>query len=88
MKLKAILMVMLLLLTGVVSATQIDINSASADVIAKNLKGVGPSKAAAIVEFRKANGPFRKIEELTQIKGIGTKTINANRENIRFASDK
>jgi len=84
---KAILLVILFSFAGIVPAAQIDINTASAELIAKNLKGIGPSKAAAIVEFREANGPFKKVTDLSQVKGIGQKTLDANKENIRFVSD-
>ena len=84
---KVVLLTLLLLMCSVVSAAQIDINSASAEVIAKNLKGIGPSKAAAIVRFRDANGPYEKIADLSRVKGVGKKTLDANKENIRFASD-
>lgn len=87
MVLKSILFVILLSFAGFVSAAQIDINSANAETIAKNLKGIGPSKAAAIVRFRDENGPFQKHEDLVQVKGVGKKTVDANKENIRFASD-
>ena len=84
---KAIVLVIAFSLVGIVSAAQIDINTASAELIAKNLMGIGPSKAAAIVKFREANGPYEKITDLSQVKGIGKKTLDANKENIRFVSD-
>lgn len=87
MVLKTILLVILLSFGGIVSAAQIDINTADAELIAKNLKGIGPSKAAAIVKYRDANGPYEKIMDLSQVKGIGKKTLDANKENIRFVSD-
>jgi competence protein ComEA len=52
----------------------IDLNSASETDIA-TLPGIGPSKARAIVEYRAANGPFRAVEDLDDIPGIGTATI-------------
>ena len=39
------------------------------------LKGIGPAKAKAIVEDRKANGPFKSPEDLKRVKGIGDKTF-------------
>ena len=39
------------------------------------LPGVGPSKARAIAEFRKANGPFESVEQLLQVKGIGERAL-------------
>ena len=77
-----------LLLAAFVSITAIagpvDINTADAETISAELRGVGISKAIAIVEFRKANGPFKSVDELAQVKGIGERTIEINRANIRL----
>jgi len=54
------------------------LNSADAKEIAKKLKGIGMKKAVAIVEYRKAHGGFKTIEELASVKGIGVKTIAIN----------
>ena len=65
-------------------AGPVDINTADAETISAELQGVGISKAIAIVEFRKANGPFKSVDDLTQVKGIGERTIEMNRANIRL----
>ena len=59
----------------------VDINSADAATL-QTLDGVGPSKAQAIVEYRKAHGPFKSVDELGEVKGIGDKTLEANRSKI------
>lgn len=66
-------------------ATQeaVNINTADAQALTK-LKGIGPKKADAIVAFRKANGAFKTVDQLADVKGIGAKTIEANRKNIRI----
>jgi len=66
------------------SAFSVNVNTASADEIAANLKGVGENKAAAIVVYREANGPFKSLKGLTQVKGIGAATIDKNREEIEL----
>ena len=68
-------------------AATININTASAKQISTALKGVGPKKAEAIVQYRKAHGPFKSLHELQSVKGIGPKTAAANKALIRF-SDK
>jgi len=73
---------------GVVYAAPVNINSASAEKIAKSLKGIGPGKAAAIVQFRNENGPFRSIADLKFVKGIGDKTIEVNKNDIIILSTK
>jgi competence protein ComEA len=42
------------------------------------MKGVGLKTATAIVAYRQANGPFESIDELTEVKGIGTATLRKN----------
>lgn len=67
------------------AATPVNVNKADADTIAQALDGVGPSKAAAIVAWRETHGPFKNVDELSQIKGIGAATLERNREAILLA---
>ncbi len=60
----------------------VSINKANAKELAEKLNGVGQKKAQAIVEWRKENGKFKSIDQLAEVKGIGTKTIDKNRSNI------
>ena len=56
----------------------VNINRASAARIAAAMKGVGLKTASAIVAYRQANGPFKSIDELAEIKGIGMATLRKN----------
>lgn len=56
----------------------IKVNQATQEDMMK-LKGIGPSKAQAIIDYREENGPFQHVEDLLQVTGIGEKTL----ENIR-----
>jgi competence protein ComEA len=69
---------------AVVWAGPVDINTADAATIAKELKGIGLSRAQAIVDYREKNGAFKSIDDLRKIKGVGDKTLELNRPNIRF----
>ena len=57
----------------------VNINTASAEDLAENLKGVGQSKAELIVQYRNANGAFTHVDELVYVKGIGISTVDKNR---------
>jgi len=62
------------------AADTVNVNTASAEEIAQGLKGVGLAKAEAIVRYRDANGKFAHIDELINVKGIGMRTVDINRE--------
>jgi len=57
-------------------AAPVNINQATATEIAAALKGIGETKAEAIVEYRKLNGEFISAEQLTEVKGIGEKMVS------------
>ena len=60
---------------------KININTASAEEL-ENLKQIGPNYAARIIEYREKNGPFEKPEDIINVKGIGPKTFELNKEKI------
>lgn len=73
---KKLLYILVALLAAVQLAfAAIDINTASESDLDK-LPGVGPAKAKAIVEDRQKNGPFKSVEDLKRVKGIGDKTFD------------
>ena len=65
-------------------ADPVNINTADAETISAELKGVGMSKAQAIVAYRTNHGPFKTYDDLTLVKGIGARTVEINRANILF----
>ncbi|WP_019720543.1 helix-hairpin-helix domain-containing protein [Heyndrickxia coagulans] len=56
------------------AAAQVNINTADQTQL-ETLPGIGPSKAAAIIEYREKNGPFQKPEDLKNVSGIGDQTF-------------
>ncbi len=64
----------------------IDINQASEEDFAK-LPGVGPELARRIVAFREKHGPFRRVEDLLVIRGIGHKKWRKIRPYLRVGRD-
>jgi competence protein ComEA len=67
-----------------VSAGPVNVNSADAATLARELQGIGPAKAEAIVAHRDKHGPFRSAEDLSRVKGIGAKTVERNKDFLRF----
>jgi competence protein ComEA len=54
--------------TGIVNINKAD------QAALQSLPGIGPSKAVAIINERKANGPFKDCGQLTRVKGVGPST--------------
>ncbi|MFQ1007075.1 hypothetical protein B6D12_04625 [Gilliamella apicola] len=57
---------------------QVNINTATAEELAKVLTGIGISKAKKIVEYREKFGAFVSIEQLKEVSGIGQATLDKN----------
>ena len=60
---------------------KINLNSATAAEL-DSLSGIGPTKALAIIDYRNQNGPFRSIDDLLKVPGIGPKTLDTIRDQI------
>ena len=69
-------------------AGPVDINTADAETISAELKGVGLVKAKAIVDYREKHGPFRSADDLSLVKGIGERTVELNRTDIKVSTKK
>jgi len=69
-------------------AGEVNINTADAETIAAELNGVGLSKAKAIVEYRTKHGPFRSVDDLSLVKGIGERILDKNRTDIQVSTPK
>ena len=78
----------LLLLAGLAAgaADPINVNSADAEALASAMVGLGAAKAAAIVAYREQHGPFKTVDDLLLVKGIGEATLNKNRERLTAAT--
>jgi competence protein ComEA len=78
-----LLVVAMACLPFLVFAGPVDINTADAETLSSELDGVGLAKAQAIVEYREKYGPFKTAADLSLVKGIGERTVEINRDNIR-----
>ena len=63
-------------------AEMVNINTADAETLAAAISGVGITKAEEIVRYREQHGPFSSVEELSMVRGIGSKTIEKNRATL------
>ncbi|EPY7040818.1 TPA: helix-hairpin-helix domain-containing protein [Klebsiella pneumoniae] len=59
-------------------ATKVSINRASAEQLAQALNGVGLKKAQAIVSYREEYGPFKTLDDLKQVPGMGSALVERN----------
>ena len=80
------LVLSLALAGAAIAGETVNINTADAATIDRVLVNVGPAKAQAIVDYRKANGAFRSAEQLAMVKGIGLKTVEKNRDRIALGA--
>ena len=70
-----ILSVILMFFAGISFAlAAVNINTATVDEL-DAVKGIGPGKAKAIVDYRSKNGPFKSVDDLKEVKGFGEKSI-------------
>ena len=65
----------------------VNINTASATDL-ETLPGIGAKTAARIIEYRQKNGPFKKIEDLMNMRGVGEKNFLKLRSHITVAAQK
>lgn len=59
----------------------LDLNTATA-VELESVKGIGPAKAQAIIDYRKAHGNFKAVDDLTNVKGFGKKSVDNLRNDL------
>lgn len=74
---------MLFALSGVAAA--VDLNTATKEEL-ETVKGIGPAKADAIIEYRRLNGPFKSVDGLKEIKGFGDKSVDKLRSEVTVAA--
>ena len=79
---QSLLFALLVFLTSTAFAGSVNINTADAETLTSQLNGIGEAKAMAIIEYREKNGPFKSVDEISMVKGIGEATLEKNRENM------
>ena len=83
---KRLLLAFVLLVFSSFAIAAININTASKEEL-DALPGVGPVKAQAIVDYRKANGPFKTIDDLKKVNGIGDATFEKLKSGISVSGE-
>ena len=69
------------------STAVVNLNTASASDL-EGLPGIGAKTAARIIEYRQKNGPFKKVEELMNVRGVGEKNFLKLKPQIAVAPPK
>ena len=62
--------------------TPVDVNTASAEVLAEIMDGVGVKRAQAIVEYREQHGACSSVDQLAEVRGVSTKIVERNRDRL------
>lgn len=60
----------------------VNLNTADAATLQRELVGIGATKAQAIVAYREEHGNFASVDELLEVKGIGEATLEKNRDKL------
>ena len=72
------------LLVSTAALAAVNLNTASKDELVA-LPGIGPAKAQAIIDYRAQNGPFRSVDEVRKVRGIGEKLFQQIRPELTVA---
>lgn len=65
----------------------VDINTATVAQL-ESVNGIGPKKAEAIVEYRKKNGPFKSVDDLQNVSGLGKASVDKMRNELTVGKSK
>ena len=76
-----------LLLFATAAFAKVNINTASVQELT-SLPGIGQAKAEAIVKYREANGPFKSVDDITKVSGIGPKMLEKLKDEITIGGKK
>jgi len=68
------------------TSEKVNINTAGVDELVA-LPGIGKSYAERIVEYRQKNGPFKKIEDILNVRGIGEKTFDRIKDRLSIGKN-
>ncbi len=79
---KKLLLILALCFAFISSAfAAVDLNTATQAEL-ESVNGIGPVKAKSIIEYRARNAPFKRVDDLTNVKGFGKKTVDKVRAEV------
>ena len=79
---KKMMLAVCLLIPTLLFAEMVNINTADKEVLMTSIKGVGETRADAIIAYREQNGDFNSVEELAEVRGIGSSIVEKNMDNL------
>ena len=84
---KKTLLALCLLIPTLLFAETININTADKESLMSAIKGVGEKRAEAIIAYREEHGPFKSLEELADVKGVGPSIVESNMDNLSIEDE-
>ncbi len=81
------LLAICLLIPTLLFAETININTADKETLMSAIKGVGEKRAEAIIAYREDHGPFKSIEELANVRGVGPSIVESNMDNLSLKDE-
>jgi len=79
---KKTLLAVCLLIPTLLFAETVNINTADKETLMTSIKGVGETRAEAIIAYREQNGSFKSVEELADVRGVGPSIVEKNMDNL------
>ena len=67
---------------SLLAAPPVNINTAGPETLAEAINGVGLKRAEEIVREREKNGPYKSVDELSRVQGIGERIIERSRQRL------
>lgn len=79
---KIILVCLIVFPCYLLAAGKVNINTADKETLMTEIKGVGEKRAEAIIAWRAQHGPFKSVDELADVSGVGQAIVDKNRETL------
>ncbi len=80
--LRKLVLLACLLPVALFAADTVNINTADKAMLMETINGIGEKRAEAIIAWREKNGPFKNVDELAQVSGVGEATVEKNRDKL------